>query len=360
MLNKKNILPLIASLLGFIFTACETDINLYTDVKSDQVIIYGVLDCSAKTQVVRIGKMIRPDATALDFLSLATPVQSDSLAVDIQEWANGLYCNYNLPVADSQENSNMTLFKGIFEPYDFMEYKLVVTNKNTGSLIIAKTLPLTDPKILKPGMDNMACTFSDTLNPFEFKYSVIPRGMIYQLELRIQYVEFTMQGDTLFKEGVFAFNPVYVDDPPDYVPTRINYGKDVTRTIPPQYILNIFARIIPSSPSVDARLLYRFNFTVWAGNDILRNYIQMGSKYEDNRKQFFSNIVGGYGLFASCSHIAVTGLRPDDAFLTNLSESPTTSKLKFKRYLYNGRFSVAKDPVQIFPNLMNPKCDEGY
>lgn len=359
MLNKNYIGSLVAVLLNILLYSCETEIDLYSDAKADQVIVYGILDCSDKNQVIRIGKMIRPDETLADFTAVSVPAPPDSFSVSIQEWANGYYCTYPLPVAETQANSSMTLYAGLFEPFDFMEYKLIITNLNSGNLIVAKTLPLAEPKILKPGMDNIACSLGDSLNAFEFKYSVIPRGLVYQLELSIQYVEYTAQGDTLFKEGVFAFNPVYVDNPPDYVPTRINYGKDITRTLSPQYLLNIFARIIPVSPMIETRLLYRFSFTVWAGNESLRNYLQMGSKYEDNRKQFFSNIVGGYGLFASSSHVSVKGLWPDDAFLTKLSESSTTNKLKFKKYLYNGRFRLMESPKPLFPNLINPKSDEG-
>ena len=360
MLSKKYIRILSGFLLCLIYQSCETEIDLNSDTSKDLLVVYGILDCSDKTQTVHIGRMANPDETGTAFNNLSEPVQSDSIQVSIQEWANDRYCTYDLsPELNQDKNITMTVFGGVFEPFDFMEYKLIITNLNSGNIITAKTLPLADPKIKKPTMSNISCTFGDTLNPFEFKYSTIPRGMVYQSQMIIQYVDFTFEGDTVFQERVFAFNPVYVDDPPEFSSTRINYGGDLTRSLPLDYLLNIFARVIGASEKIETRLLYRMNFTVWAGNEVLRNYLKMASKYEDNRKQFFSNINGGYGLFASSSHISVTGLKPDDFFLNNLADGQATRQLKFKRYLYMGRFGHQDPGPSLFFTLINSRSDEG-
>jgi hypothetical protein len=85
----------------------------------------------------------------------------------------------------------------------------------------------------------------------------------------------------------------------------------------------------------------------------------MASKYEDNRKQFFSNINGGYGLFASSSHTSATSLKPDDIFLNNLADGKATRQLKFKPYLYISRFGHQNPGTSLFPTLINSRSDEG-
>jgi hypothetical protein len=288
--------------------ACESEIDLYPDETINEVVIYGILDCSTSGQLIKIGRLGSPKVSDDNVFESLIRIDPDTVQVSVQAWSGELYGTYSLtPVDSSGEASSMASFTGSFEPYEFMEYKLLVNGRNSGIIASGKTLPLSDPKILRPGMSGMPVSMGDSMDYFEFKYSTVPRAMIYKLQMTIQYAEISENGDTLFCEKEYGFSPVYVDDPPEYIDSRINYGKEVTRAFAPSYLLNVFNRIVEIDRDVSFRVLYRIGFTVWAGDAVLRNYLQMAEKYDDNRKQFFSNINGGYGLFACSSHSVVEG-----------------------------------------------------
>jgi hypothetical protein len=329
---------LILPLLVAAFIGCDSEIDLYPDSEINEVVVYGILDCSSSDQIINIGRLGSPKVHDDHTFESLVEINPDTVQVSVQAWSGEIYGTYYLaPVLAESDPSSMAKFSGLFEPYEFMEYKLQVFGLNSGIIATGKTLPLSDPKVLRPGMSGMPISLGDSLNYFECKYSTVPRAMIYKTQVSIQYVEFTEYGDTLFQEAEYGFSPVYVDDPPDYIDSRINYGKEITMAFAPSYMLNVFNKMVKVNRDVVSRILYRMSFTVWAGDAVLRNYLQMADKYDDNRKQFFSNINGGYGLFASTSHTTVDGLRVDEKFLEMLANDETTEGLKFRHFLWTGR-----------------------
>jgi len=343
-----------------IFIACESEIDLYPDMEINEVVVYGILDCSSSSQIVKIGRLGSPKVHSDNTFESLIEINPDTVQVSVQAWSGDIYGTYSLaPVESAEDPTTMAKFSGLFEPYEFMEYKLQVNGLNSGVIATAKTLPLSDPKVLRPGMSGIPISLGDTLNYFECKYSTVPRAMIYKTQISIQYVEITEYGDTLFQESMYGFSPVFVDDPPDYIDSRINYGKEVTRAFAPSYLLNVFARMVDFNRDVVSRVLYRMSFTVWAGDAVLRNYLQMAEKYDDNRKQFFSNINGGYGLFASTSHTTVDGLRVDEKFLEMLSKDERTLDLKFRHFLWTGRNGwISSEGGEAIPWINNSGHEE--
>ncbi len=96
--------------------------------------------------------------------------------------------------------------------------------------------------------------------------------------------------------------------------------------------------MIPEDPQVQFRWFYRFNFKALAADYGLRTYIQLAERHSDNRKLFFSNITGGYGLFYACNFSETGDIEPTWSFADTLWESPATEDLKFSRYMYQGTY----------------------
>ena len=85
-------------------------------------------------------------------------------------------------------------------------------------------------------------------------------------------------------------------------------------------------------------MFYRFNFKVWSGSNILKDYLQFGARFVDNRKFEFSNIRGGYGIFYSCKTVNTGNIVPLPTFSQLLFSDPEVKDLKFSRYIFNGTY----------------------
>jgi len=344
--NKLTIYAFWAMILCLALHSCESDIDLYSNDQSNQLIVYGILDCTGNQQLIKIGRMSEQYDSGTSLMSNLTAVKPDSFLVSIQEWTDTFYATYVLKQSDIQSSSQMTSYVGQFKPMDFMNYKLVINNLNTSDLIIAKTTPLADPEIMSPVYDSAICWIGYKLAPFEFRYSVVPEGMLYQVQLSIQYADFTLDNDTVFQEASYAFDPIYYDHSPTTDKTKFTQVQSFSI----ESMLDIFSAIISPSENIRSRQVYRLKFTIWVGNAQLRDYLRMSTSYEDNRKQAFSNIVGGIGFFGASSHACRSGMYPDPDFLAILAGNSATSSLKFQSTLYKGTFG--KSAIQAsFPIL---------
>lgn len=339
----KNILVFLLACLGACLQySCSTDINLYPDNWETEYIVHCIIDCQNDKQ----NAFIQLTSNPLDPESRNSNINDlfyNEHQLIIQEWYQDEYAEYLMdPVSIFQEDipssPSSALFSASFNPYMFMDYKLVLKNQQSGRILTAKTKPVPDPIVLQPHSLGTFYNFSDIDHPFTVKYKAIPRGYVYRIGFKIKYVELTESQDTLYKTATFEMNPVYVDDPPAYVPTREVEGKLITKDMPLDYLLNIHARCIPELKNLKLRWLHSFDFTIWAGNEDLKKYLQIAENFSDNRKQFFSNINNGYGLFGAANYITITDVAADDGFLKSLSSSERTSHLKFVKYPFNGPF----------------------
>jgi hypothetical protein len=145
-----------------------------------------------------------------------------------------------------------------------------------------------------------------------------------------------------------SFPPVYTDDPPQYSATRDNFGDEHNQHMSQGFTLRIMQQLVPVDQTVHHRQLVCFEVAVWGGDENLRNYVELGSKFIDNRKLSFSNISNGIGFFGGCSYTACTGILPDADFMTLLRIGTLTSALRFVTDLYPVDHDGMGPPVNPF------------
>ena len=315
---------------------CANDIALFREGQEKSYVVFGLLSTSSPDQQVKI-RMTSVSNAPLSEISLDSSEFSapEGLDVYIQEWQN---CGYSLwplqPVRYGKEpgvflNTRNDLFETRLYPDLEKEYKLIISDPATGEQVTAKALPVPPPKLGAPNWPWIRYNFSDTVNPFNIRFREVPRAYVYLTRFTILYADVLLIGDTVYREVHWVFRPRYDDTPPDYIPTRESFGNEYNRSMTGQYTLNVFNLLIPDIEGLSHRRLICFEVSVWAGDQTLRNYTELGSRFQDNRRHYFTNLSNGIGFFAGCSHSSCTGIMPDPDFMLELTRNPATRRLGF-------------------------------
>ncbi|MFA6127467.1 MAG: hypothetical protein WC699_09190 [Bacteroidales bacterium] len=323
------------------FGSCENDIQLINKNQDKTYVVFGLLNSTDPLQQVKIRMTSITDAALLDIAADSTEFSaSPDLQVTIQEWQNDFYATFPLkPVQYPKEpgifmNTRNDLYETMITPSKDMSYKLMIVNPDNGDLITSKVVPVPVPKLGSPNWSWVRYNFSLPSDPFNIRFYEVPRTNVYLIRFTLHYIEVFTAGDTLVRSNSFVLRPIYVDDPPEYSAKHDNLGNEHNRHMTKGYTYNVFDELIADNDAVNFRQLICFEVSVWGGDENLRNYTELGIKFTDNRKQYFSNINNGIGFFGACSHVDCTGVLPDQDFMDSLPLYSRTSHLKFKTELF--------------------------
>ncbi len=327
--------------LLLLFQACNSDIDLFRENQEKQYVVFGLLNSTDPLQQVKIRMTSVTDASIVDVSTDSTEFSANpNLQVTIQEWQKDFYAAYPLkPVEYSKEpgiffSTRNDLYETWFIPYTNLTYKLLITNPDNGDVIQSKIVPVSKPKLGAPTWPWIRYNFSLEGDPFNIRFYEVPRVYVYLIRFTISYIDVSVTGDTLPQKAHWVFQPLYVDDPPDYDPERLNLGDEHNQHMTKRLAYRAFDELIPDRTDLNYRQLICFEVSVWAGDQNLRNYTEFGIKFNDNRKQVFTNINNGIGFFGACSHVDCTGILPDQDFMDSLPLHSKTSRLKFRTNLY--------------------------
>ncbi len=321
--------------------ACNNDISLFNPDQEKSYVVFGLINSTDSLQQVKIRMTSVTDAPITDLMSDTSEFSANpKLDVSIQEWQKDYCATFHLDrVLYPKEpgiffNARNDIYQTMISPYPDMAYKLIIRNPDNGDLITSKIDPVQEPKLGSPTWPWVRYNFSNEGDPFDIRFNEVPRVHIYLIRFIIRYMEVYENGDHIKQASSFVHLPQYVDDPPEYSPIHLNLGNEHNQHMTKRYTYNVFDQIIPDRPNLSYRQLICFEIAVWGGDQNLRNYVEFGIKFSDNRKQSFTNIVNGIGFFAACSHVGCTGILPDQDFMDSLPLYPRTSRLKFRTELY--------------------------
>ena len=342
-----------------LLNSCTNDIELFRKNQDKTYVVFGLLNSNDVNQQVKVRMTSVTDAPITDIVADSSEFSaSPNLQVSIQEWQNNNCATFNLvPVFYSKEpgifmNTRNNLYEVLITPSMDMDYKLLIINPENGDQVTSKIVPVAAPKLGAPTWQWIRYNFSLDADPFNVRFYEVPRAYVYIVRFTIRYIEVITSGDTVFRQNSYAFKPVFVDDPPQYSPTRENLGNEHNQHMNRNYTYGMFDQIIPDRPEVSFRQLICFELSVWAGDQNLRNYTEFGIKFNDNRKQLFTNINNGIGFFGACSHADCTGVLPDQDFLDSLPHYYRTSRLKFLNSLYETSLPSVHRPNDSFISII--------
>ena len=300
--------------------------------------VFGILDANSDQQYVKIRMTFGGNSDLIGMTSNPELfIPPASLEVRIGEFEEDGKVDYILQrdvmVKDPGifSVSNNVIYGGLFKVKGGSTYQLEIQDIPSGLEIKSSTVAIDPPKLRFPLGGNLF-NFADTVNPFYVKYE--PTGSVHLQQFFINFAEMLHSGDTVFRTVRFDLNPRFKH------PLRpvITY----TRTYSKDYLLNIMRMLIKADENVAERQLFSFDIIIWAGDQYLKDYLQLSAKYNDHRRLFFSNIEGGLGLFAACSHVMIEEIYPRQQFFDTIARAERLKQLHFANRRFSGEFIKSK------------------
>jgi len=268
------------------------------------MVIYGVLDPTDSVQYIRINKAFLGEGNAYTFAQVADSFQyADVLDVKLERYKNNNFAGaINLerfegpPLKDgifATAPNYLYRTTGLDSIYQDSEYKLVVTNTQTGNVATSKTVIVSKVgSITNPASFQTAVDFADPDNQFIAKFTRGNNAKYYDLNMRFNYyeTEIANPSNTQIKSVFFRVNGL------------------VTRT----------------ARSVDL---------IWVGGaEELYTYYQVNRPPTGINQSIpqYTNIDGGIGIFSSKYSDAMNNKLLSSRSLDSLSNGAITKDLGFQ------------------------------
>lgn len=335
-------LILSAVILWGLTISCNNEIDLYPVDAPEMLYVLGCLDGTGTLQQVKVRKLITGNLDAnLMINDPAYYLPDTSIRVYLEE-PSGKQFPLNRVIYPPQsggifsQDSNLIYEIEGYIPEPGQPCTLKIedpANGKTLSARVATMMPAVFDYPIKESVVHGQFRFTDSQRPFHISYTLAPASV---WTISIKYVDFMVYGDNYCRKVTYSPPPKFGPHP----------ASEQSFTL--EYLWKIFNLSIPDDPNVDFRMFYRFDFSIWTGDNILSNFMDVANGFTDNRKQYFSNIDGGMGLFFSVSHDHLKNVSPLVTFHMALSNADTIKHLKFVRYPYEGFYT---DPDST---LVNP------
>ncbi len=322
---------LIVSLLS----SCANEIDLFPDDVPSRYMVYGILDADDSIQQIKVRKTFAGEDAQIQLAENSDLFLPDpSIEIFVEEQNSDGENRIDFSVVNYPKdigyfaNDRNPVHQANFTPVKGNYYKLTILDPELDMPVTAVLKAIPTPLIAYPFVGNALYNFADTVNPFFFKFSAT--GEVHLQQFYVNFIEIDDSGDTTYHHNRFDLRPRYKDST-----YRVNY---YTRSMSLGYIFNIIRSKVVEKPEVTKRLLHSFDYKVWAGDQVMSNYLQFAEKFPDNRKMYFSNIENGFGFFAASSHAEIQNIYPTQPFYDTLILDPVTRDLKFLKYRFQGEF----------------------
>ena len=315
--------------------SCENELDLVAPYEEIGV-IYGLINPTDSVHIVRIQKAFLGEGNALLMAQNPDSIYYlDILTAKLQRIKNGAVLE-ELPlsryIGDPLNQGSGTfpttpniLYKtNSAKIYRDSDYRIIVTNNETGYEMRATT-PIIDSLIIsRPTMDPTVAIPWAGQFPITVEYTTGKDGKVFNLTIRFKYTEETIA------------NGVIVDKYVDWVfPNKLVKDPDMPEIISLEVDGEDFYRFLGDAIKVDAsvrRYAGTTDFIITSGAEFLADYININSATTSILTTIpeYTNIENGTGIF-SCRYTQVTPNKPLDANSLNyLKTGPYTSDLGFQ------------------------------
>ena len=337
-----KIFRLIPSVVFFwgLLISCSTEIDLFPEDAPEVLYVLGCLDGTGGIQQVKIRRMIKGEGDATLLINDPSYYLPDkSIRVLLENYSGEQY-SLNPVLYPPQtgglfsQDSNLIYELSGFKPAPGRTCTLRIEDSVNGKTLQAQIYVMPPAYFSFPVKESVVQSkfdFTNRYRPFHISYSSVPVS-IWSISLK--YMDFMVNGEKHCRKATFS--------------GARRFYLDGNREFDLVYLTSIFKILIPEDPQVDYRMFYRFDFTIWTGDDALSKYLKTSSSYVDNRKFSADNIEGGMGLFYNISHEQLKNVCPKERFCDFLADTIALKPMKFSRIPYNGPYT---DPDST---LVNP------
>jgi hypothetical protein len=207
--------------------------------------------------------------------------------------------------------------------YPNEEYEITVTNPLTKTKAVSTTQTVGGTKIRSPFIDQTN-VFSVGPEYLTISYVAAPNAFAYDARFHVYYEEINTSDTNAKVSKMVTWRVVN------------NYlvGNNTTpmRQVPRLSFLQFLQSNITAAPNLKHRIKW-VGLTLYAGNQTLVDYISVNEPSIGivQKQAEFTNITGGYGLFASRSTSKVWGVPIDGASIVYLQKHELTKALNFVR-----------------------------
>ena len=328
-MKKITFLFLLSSIL---FSSCETDFTVNADWK-EVTVVYGLLDQSQDKQYIRINKAFLGNENAYVMASVTDSINynTNNLEVKIEKLSasgNVLATKILTDTIMFKEDGLFSVEENIIYVFDtdnFLneekEYKLTITNKNSGNIISSQTKLIHNLSLMsafnnsayKMGFYSQTGDFSNTT--IEWTHS--KNAAIYQMTLFVNYTEYG--ADTIVKTVQKVYPIIEYDGNP-------NMSQQITG----EEFFNLLAYNIPSSTTVNRRI-NNLDILFSVGTADLNTYINLNEPPTGivQERDLFTNIDGGIGLFT-----ARYNKMQENIFLTTTTKEAIATHLDSLNFIF--------------------------
>lgn len=314
--------------LGALLGACENEVYINADYK-ETIVVYALLDPQDSIQYIKVNKAyLNQDLGALQTAKISDSLYLDSTHVELRRLANGqiIVCTMEEgPKKDSGifANNRNLLWVTREKIFPNEEYEITITNPLTKTKAVSNTKTVGITKIRSPFIDQTNI-FSMGPEYVTISYVVAPNAFSYDARFHV-YLEEIDGADTNKKTEKMVTWRVLNN-------FLVGNNSSPMRQIPRLSFLQFLQSNINASPKLKHRIKW-VGITVYAGNQTLVDYISVNEPSIGivQKQAEFSNIEGGYGLFASRSTSKVWYVPMDPASIVYLQKHELTKALNFVR-----------------------------
>lgn len=359
-------------IIALVFTSCKNDLEVLAPGK-EMVSVYGVLDATQPVQNIRINKVYLNDKDALVSAQDANDINygAGELSVSLQRFNTSGTTPLLTTIGDPSKKeivlteTVVTTQAGTFSQtqriwqttdrlYRDGEYKLIIKNNATGTEITSQNLILDSintaasgamPFVYFPtnisaypnhGQYIVSGAFPtpyskyidySTINASPvIKFLSIKNAKLYDVVMRFHYEDSVFTSTTPIHQYVdFNFNTVSGNISKIGEPLTVNFLAN-------DFYSNLEREINKKAATANLKnrkALY-MEYIIYAGAESLSDFLQVNSPSTTiaQDKPYYTNIIGGVGVFSSKSTSSVTkDLYP--SFIDKIACHPSTNALLF-------------------------------
>jgi hypothetical protein len=310
-----------------LFLSCDNEIDINANWK-ETIIVYGLLDPLDSIQYIKVEKAFLDEvSSALVVAKISDSLYLDSAVVTLYQTDDRsnpiiLSRTYDVP-------KDSGIFANDKNPLWFTkspiladkEYEIEVLNPKTGKRVWART-NIISPALITAPVKNTNSNFS--IFPEYLTVDFVPKTNSYAYDLKMEFVydEFK-KSDTMAK----ITKSVTWNMLTNY---KVSPGVVAISKIPKLAFLQFLSGTISADTSLLRRLKY-VSFTFYGANQTLADYISVNQPSIGivQKTAEFTNINGGYGIFASRCVQAIRGVKMDPGSINIIRNHAETQKLNF-------------------------------
>lgn len=322
----------------FTLVSCSNEFNINGDFR-EEVVVYGLLDCGADTNYLRIQKTFLTEDNA--FLTAADPganfyLQNELTVFLVTEhdgvFSDTLWCTYvdgdtlGIEKPEGTFSSSPNILYRITSPLDSAgTYHLYIIRHTMGDTITATTKMVHPFYLYHPTRTGAYISYADT-GKITYNCKQAVNGIMYDLVLHFFYAEKNMvTGDSV----VHTLNWEIFNNE---IGTNTEGNSNISYSIDRKAFFSFLSSTLDPDPQVKRYALY-LQFDWFAGGteiyDLYVNTLANIGINEDYISPEYTNINGGIGILSSIRKESAYQVNLGDATIDSIACGSITQNLRF-------------------------------